>query len=272
VQRISFMGANLVAQQLNWNMTEGWGQGDAAANAHYSPLETFEERFDAFVGSAVAAGFDTVDVWHPQLSYEWATQEHLDAARRVLDRHGVQVASYGSYYGDTVAQFRRANDVARALGTRVLGGQTGLLTTDRPALVDILREFGHVFGLENHPQRSAAELLDAIGPEDADVMGVTVDTGWFGTQGFDAARAIRELGERVVYVHLKDVRAEGAHDTCAFGDGIVPIADCVAALREIGYSAPISIEHEPEHHDPFPEIARSRATLLSLLSGTQSQE
>ena len=32
---ISFMGANLVAQQLDWSMTEGWNQGDTAANDWY---------------------------------------------------------------------------------------------------------------------------------------------------------------------------------------------------------------------------------------------
>ncbi|BDI22983.1 sugar phosphate isomerase/epimerase [Herbiconiux sp. L3-i23] len=269
MNRISFMGANLVAQQLDWNMTEGWMQGDAAANAHYRPIETYEERFDAFVQSAVDAGFDTVDVWHPQLSYEWATDAHFAAARRVLDRHGVTVASYGSHYGSTPEQFRRANEVAHVLGTRILGGGTHLLERDRDSLVAILREYGNVWGLENHPQKSSAEILAEIGDEDSDVIGVTVDTGWFGTQGYDAARAIRELGDRVVYVHLKDVRAEGAHDTCAYGDGIVPIADCVAAMREIGYDRPISIEHEPEHYDPFPEVIRSRVTLVELLEKTE---
>lgn len=259
------MGANLVAQQLGWSMPEGWFQGDAAANAHYSPVETYEERFDAFVASAVEAGFDTVDVWHPQLSYEWATDEHFAAARRVLDRRGVRVASYGSHYGETIEQFRRANEVARVLGTRVLGGNTHLIERDRPALVGVLREFGHVFALENHPQKTTAELLADMGEGDEDVIGATVDTGWFGTQGYDAAQAIRELGDRVFYVHLKDVRAAGAHDTCAYGDGVVPIADCVAALQEIGYTGTISVEHEPEHYDPFPEIARSRAVLLELL-------
>lgn len=263
---ISFMGANLVAQQLNWSMTEGWAQGDAAANAYYQPIETYEDRFDLFVRSAVEAGFHMIDVWHPQLSYEWATDEHCDAALRVLQRHSVRVASYGSHYGDTPEQYRRANEIARILGTRILGGGTYLLEKDRAALVEITREFGHVFGLENHPQKNAAELLDEIGNSDTDVLGVTVDTGWFATQGQNAAEAIRQLGDRVVYVHLKDVRAAGAHETCAYGDGIVPIADCVRALREIGYHAPISIEHEPEHYDPFPEVIRSRHILQNLLS------
>jgi len=267
MNRMSFMGANLVAQQLDWNMTEGWMQGDGAANAHYAPIDTYEERFDAFVASAVAAGFDTVDVWHPMLNYQWVTPEHIAAARRVLDRHGVTVASYGSYYGDTVEEFRAANEVAAALGTRILGGQTGLLAKDREATLSVLREFGHVLGLENHPQKSAAELLEEIGTDHDGLLGATVDTGWFATQGADAAQAIRELGENVFYVHLKDVRAAGAHDTCALGDGVVPVADCVAALREIGYTGTISIEHEPEHYNPFPEVEVSRQRLLALLQG-----
>jgi sugar phosphate isomerase/epimerase len=261
------MGANLVAQQLGWNMTEGWGQGDAAANEYYRPIATFEERFDAFVASAQGAGFDAVDVWHPQLSYQWATDEHLGAARRVLARHKVTVASYGSYYGETPDEFRRANEVASALGTRILGGQTALLAADRQSVIAILDEFDNVLGLENHPQPDAAALLAEIGTDRPDRIGATVDTGWFATQGADAAQVIRELGSRVFYVHLKDVRAAGAHDTCAYGDGVVPIEDCVRALREIGYTGGISIEHEPEHYDPFPEVIASRRTLLELLDG-----
>jgi sugar phosphate isomerase/epimerase len=270
MNRISFMGANLVAQQLDWNMTEGWGQGDAAANAYYAPIETFEERFDRFIGEAVGAGFDTVDVWHPQLSYEWATDAHIDAAKRVLEARQVTVASYGSYYGDTIGQFARANEVASALGTRILGGQTRLLASDRESTIAILEEFDNVLGLENHPQKDAAALLAEIGTDHNGRIGATVDTGWFGTQGADAADAIRELGSNVFYVHLKDVRAVGAHDTCAYGDGIVPIADCVAAMSEIGYAGGISIEHEPEHYNPFPEVEASRQILIGLLEKQES--
>lgn len=272
MNRISFMGANLVAQQLDWNMTEGWSQGDAAANAFYAPIETFEDRFDRFISEAVGAGFDTVDVWHPQLSYVWATDAHIDAAKRVLRTHGVTVASYGSSYGNTIETFTRANEIASALGTRILGGQTPLLASDRESTISILDEFDNVLGLENHPQKSAAELLAEIGSDHHGRIGATVDTGWFGTQGVDAADAIRELGANVFYVHLKDVRAVGAHDTCAYGDGIVPISDCVDALREIGYGRGISIEHEPEHYNPFPEVEASRQILIGLLERSSVEQ
>jgi L-ribulose-5-phosphate 3-epimerase len=263
--KLSFMGANLVAQQLDWNMTEGWNQGDTAANQYYAPLETFEERFDKFIADAVVLGFDTVDVWHPQLNYAWATDSHVEAAQGVLQRHSVTVASYGSYYGDTVEEFRAANRVASALGTNILGGQTSLLKTDRSAVLKVLDEYGNVLGLENHPQKSAREVLDQIGTHHGGLIGATVDTGWFGTQGMDAAQAIRDLGSSVFYVHLKDIRAAGAHDTCALGDGIVPVRDCLAALEQIGYTGAISIEHEPEHYNPYPEVQLSRQRVLEWM-------
>ena len=98
-------------------------------------------------------------------------------------------------------------------------------------------------------------------------IGVTVDTGWFGTQGYDAARAIEELGDRVAHVHLKDVRHTGQpHDTCGYGDGVVPLQDCVEALERIGYRGGISVEHEPDSYDPRPEIRRARELLDGWLA------
>jgi L-ribulose-5-phosphate 3-epimerase len=38
--RISFMTANYVARPLAYNMTRGWAQGDAAANAAFRPLDS----------------------------------------------------------------------------------------------------------------------------------------------------------------------------------------------------------------------------------------
>jgi L-ribulose-5-phosphate 3-epimerase len=124
-----------------------------------------------------------------------------------------------------------------------------------------------VLGLENHPQKTSGELLGEIGTDHGGLIGATVDTGWFGTQGMDAAQAIRELGSNVFYVHLKDIRAAGAHDTCALGDGIVPVRECLAALEEIGYTGSISIEHEPEHYNPYPEVELSRQRLLEWMGG-----
>ena len=266
MDRISFNGANVVAEQLGWNMTKGWSEGDSAASAYYAPIATFEERFDAFIAKVVASGFDTVDVWSATVDYHWATESHLAAARRVLDEHGVGVASYGGGFGDTADEFRRSNEVILGLGCRILGGRTPLLESDRAATLSILEEYGTLLALENHPERTTEELAEQIGTDQDGLIAATVDTGWFATQGFDAGRALRELGPAVAHVHLKDIRAAGAHDTCALGDGIVDIADCVAALGEIDYNGVISIEHEPEHYNPYEEVVLSRSRLLDLLA------
>lgn len=251
---ISYMGANLVAQQLNWSMTEGWWQGDTASNDWYSPLETFPERFAAFVDLTTEAGFDTLDVWTGQLNWEWATPEHLNAARAILADRSVSVASYAGSFGDTPEQFEAACRVAEALGTTILGGNTGLLGADRSTLIQILTRTGRRLAIENHPEHTPQEMLDKIGTDAGGLIGTAVDTGWWGTQGFDAADAIRELGPAVLHVHLKDILAEGAHETCALGDGVIDIVDCIRALDDISYRGPISIEHEPEHYDPTPEV------------------
>src|SRR5690606_4917973 len=108
---------------------------------------------------------------------------------------------------------------------------------------------GLVLGVENHPETDPAALRARLG-EPHDRIGVTIDTGWFATQGYDAARAIEELADVLLYVHLKDVRAAGSHDTCRFGEGVVPLERCIEALRRIGYGGALCVEHEPETFDP----------------------
>ncbi len=266
MQVISFNGANLVAQQLDWSMTEGWGQGDAAANAYYSPIETFAERFAAFITLVKDAGFDSVDVWTGQLNWAWATEAHLEAARVVLKDSGVTVASYAGAFGATPAELRSACATAAALGTSILGGNCELLFTDRSAALAILRDTGLRLAIENHPESSPQQILDKIGTDGGDLLGTAVDTGWWGTQGADAAQALRALGSHVIHVHLKDVRAAGAHETCALGDGVVPVEDCVRAIAEINYTGPISIEHEPEHYNPMPEAILSKQRFVDWAS------
>ena len=98
-------------------------------------------------------------------------------------------------------------------------------------------------------------------------FGATVDSGWWATQGYDAARAIEELGPHVLHVHLKDVLAEREpHETCRFGGGSVDVRECVRALERIGYDGAISIEHEPERFDPSDDLRAMRADLEEWLA------
>ncbi|MEX0330688.1 MAG: Gfo/Idh/MocA family oxidoreductase [Puniceicoccaceae bacterium] len=268
MNHLSFMSANFVARELGYNMPEGWLQGDAATQAHFSPLNTFEERFDALLGEIVDLGFEAIDLWTGHLNWKWATPAHLDTAKGLLDKHGLRVVSYAGGFGETPAEFEAACLICRKLGIPILGGGTSLLESDRDAAVAILRKHGVIFALENHPEANAEEVLAKLGDGDEDVIGVAVDTGWFATQEADVFKELQALGNRIRHVHLKDVLAKRTektgyffkdmgHETCELGKGIVPVKECIQYLVTQGYRGAIAIEHEPEDFDPRDDCRKS---------------
>lgn len=256
---IAFTTANYVARETGWAM-HGWGHGDRATNEHFAPLETYSERLDAIFADLTSLGFDAIDLWGAHLNPDWATDAHLSVARSLLDGHGLHVASYAVWAGPS--NIARACELALGIGTDLIGaGMSG----DPAALAPVLREHGVRLAIENHPERTPEEVLAKIAAGEG-TMAATVDTGWWATQGYDPARAIEELGAHVAHVHLKDVLAEGEpHETCSWGQGIVDAEACVRALQRLDYGGAITIEHEPEDHDPSEECRAMLKTLKGWL-------
>jgi sugar phosphate isomerase/epimerase len=257
---IAFMTANYVARETGYTM-HGWGHGDRATNEAFAPVETYRERFDGLLADIRALGFDTIDLWGAHLSPDWATDEHVRAARDAVARHDLEIATYATWIGPSNAA--RACELASAMGVSLIGGG---FSGEPEAIAPVLTEHGVRLGIENHPEQAPAELLAKI-ERGGGAFGATVDTGWWGTHGYDAAQAIVELREHVLHVHLKDVRGIGEpHETCRWGEGIVPVRECVRALERIGYTGAIAVEHEPEHFDPSEDVREMRAELEQWLS------
>jgi len=257
---IAFMSANYVARETGWAM-HGWSHGDGATNERFAPLATYGERLDEVLATIRGLGFDTVDVWGAHLSPKWATEEHVAIAREALARHGLGVSTYATWVEP--ANVGRACELALALGTSVIGGG---ISGDPAAIGAVARGHGVRIGIENHPERTPREVLAKI-EAGGGALGATVDTGWWGTQGYDAARAIDDLGEHVLHVHLKDVSTIGEpHETCRWGEGVVDIEACVRTLRRNGYTGAYTVEHEPEDHDPSEECMAMLAELRGWLA------
>lgn len=256
---VAFMTANYVARETGWAM-RGWGDGDRETNLAFRPLESYGKRVDELFGRVRSLGFDTIDLWGAHLHPDWASAEHVRAAAEALARHGLRVSTYAAWID--AGTIERACELATALGTTLIGaGFSG----EPRALVPALREHGVTLAIENHPERTPAELLAKIHAGDG-AFAATVDTGWWATQGYDPARAIEELGGHVRHVHLKDVRAVGEpHETCRWGEGVVDVQACVHSLIGLGYTGPLSIEHEPEDHDPSDECRSMLAELREWL-------
>ena len=155
---ISFNGANYVAQQINFRMTEGWKQGNDVAEDWYRPEETFAVRFASLISNIKALGFSAMDLWTAQLNWSWATDTQI------------------------------------RLAAKILGGNTALLKHGRHEIVPILEDTGAVFAFENHPnEKNPEDVLRMLEGLDEQKVGICIDTGWFGTNGYDARKALEEL-------------------------------------------------------------------------------
>jgi sugar phosphate isomerase/epimerase len=126
----------------------------------------------------------------------------------------------------------------------------GLGKLDPEQATALCRESGIRFNIENHPEKSADEILMKIGGGN-EWLGVCIDTGWLGTQGVSGPEVIKACAPYVRHTHIKDVKRAGAHETCLLGEGSAKVSECMSALRAISYKGAYSWEDEPEDRNPF---------------------
>jgi L-ribulose-5-phosphate 3-epimerase len=268
---LSFMSANFVSAELGYGAADDWGPFDEATNRAFAPLETFEARFRRLLSTITGAGFDALDLWTAHLNWRWATPEHVAIARDALDEHELLVVSLAGNFGSTAEELATACRLANALEVDILGGMGDVLRRDLTGAAEVLRAHGVRFGYENHPETDPRQVLELIG-DDADVLGATIDTGWFATYGYDPVQAVTDLRERLFHVHLKDVEQAGTHVTCMHGAGVVDIERCVDVLVASAYDGALSVEHEPYDHDPTDECVRMREALQAHLERVRGGE
>lgn len=260
--RIAFTTANYFARASDYRTSmEEWGAAERRVVEQASLTE-----FDRICADIAGAGFRDIELWMAHAWPKFMTPFLADELKAIWTKHGLSVISYSCSLGDPVRWPRWTRlcfETAKMLGIPLI--TSGISKESAPAIYSYCRESGIRVAAENHPEKHPDEIRAAIG-DYGDLIGACVDTGWFGTQGYPAAEAIRALRENLFHVHLKDVLETGTHHTTALGTGIAGICECVDALREIGYDGTISIEHEAGDHDPTAECAEARTWLESKLS------
>jgi L-ribulose-5-phosphate 3-epimerase len=231
------------------------------SNESFRPLNSFAAKFDSVARDAQRLGFEYIDLWTAHINPGWASPEHVGIVKEILARHGLTPLALSGGMGDTWQEVEKSCQLADSLGLRALAGPCHAYEVDRRSVIDVLRNFKVKLALENHPLESTAkDMRDKLDPEG--VVQTTVDTGWWGTVGYDPVRAIHELADRMYCVHLKDVRGAGPHhDNCPWGEGVVPVHDCFEAVVSVGFTGPLTVEYEPDDGDPRVAIGRMREEL-----------
>ena len=139
-------------------------------------------------------------------------------------------------------------------------------------ILDVFDQVGVNFALEVHPTEIAFDIatseraIAAVGGHRR--FGFNFDPSHLGYQGVDYVRFIRQFGERLFNVHMKDVwwgRGDGTVGTfgghTSFGDarrtwdfrsvgrGMIDFESIIVALNDVGYAGPLSVEWEDSRMD-----------------------
>ena len=114
------------------------------------------------------------------------------------------------------------------------------------SVAPLAADLGVMLCLENVGRgygKSAAELANMVDAVASPGVGVYYDIGNALAFGNDPVAEIKFLGSRIGEVHIKDLGGN------LLGEGTVPIADCLQALRELGYDDWLVLE-TPATDDP----------------------
>jgi len=126
----------------------------------------------------------------------------------------------------------------------------------------------------------ASRLFDKAGRE----VGLLLDTGHADAAGFEYGKLIDRFGDRIVHIHLKDVRGEVLADVrnrdLSFnagvragmftvpGDGRIDFAPLVRFVRDAGYRGWLIVEAEqdPAKAEPLPAVTRALDHVTGLFA------
>ena len=239
---------------------------------------TFRWSFEEDVAGYAAAGIPAMGVWRPKLS-------DCGQARAVelLRQSGLKVShllwaggftgSDGRSYRESVEDAAEALRTAAALGAGSLvvysGARAGhthsharrLIQGALGELIPTATELGVTLAVEPMHPGCAAEctfltsiddvlaVLEAVGSEQVKMVFDTYHLG----QDADVVDRIAEIAPQVAIVHLGDAKCppDGEQNRCRLGEGTIPLAGIVAALKAAGYDGYYDVELLGEEIEAF---------------------
>lgn len=230
-----------------------------------------------------AAGFAGTEMFDGDVA-KYA--DRPDVLRAILDDHHLDLVSvytganfvYADVLPDEMDKIRRAIELAVQFGAErlVVGGgarrAAGTTPEDYVALgrgLDRVSDMAADQGLmaTYHPHLTTiVENPDELARiMDLSSIGFCPDTGHLAAAGGDPARLIREYGDRVKHVHLKDVVPEPFSWT-PLGEGTLDFTDIIRAVTEVGYDSWLMVELDEFDGAPVDAARISKAHLDGIFA------
>ena len=239
----------------------------------YTVRDQIAEDRDTVLRRLAELGFDAVEPFQPTLDPV--------GFRKVADDLGLRVSSTHAMGLIQDEDPRPVFEAIATLGTDLAIVPAGIAeeeftsrdglarTADRlNALAELAKAHGMRLGYHNHwwefepvfEGRHALELLaDLLAPE----VVLEVDTYWAAVGGADVPRVLRDLGDRVVALHVKDGPLVKNEPNLVVGSGRMPVLDVLAAAP----NALRVVEFDACATDVFEALGASRAYLADIADG-----
>lgn len=116
----------------------------------------------------------------------------------------------------------------------------------------------HNHDREFKPNKDGIVVFDMIVNETN--INLQIDTFWVFFAGADPVKVMEDYKDRIKFVHLKDGNEN--RQTKALGEGIAPVAECVAKAKELGFK--MIVESEGQVPTGIAEVKRCIKYLKKL--------
>jgi len=199
--------------------------------------------------------------------------EAIEATRRKIEAAGLTIMGGGTItLRNDEAQVRKAFQYAQRAGFPLI------VAAPEPAALDVtekmIQEFGIKVAIHNHGPED--KFFPA--PQDAlrrlegrdQRFGLCMDIGHTARAGVDPVKAVDECKERLLDLHLKDLKDSTAKDSqTEVGKGVLDIPGLFRALQRIGFAGHAGLEYELHPDNPLAGMKESFAYLKGVLDALE---
>ncbi len=205
----------------------------------------------------------------------------LDASDEEIAQAKEDVAKFGlTLYAGGVITMAKPDQVEQAFSYAQKSGMKLIIGVPHPDVLDLveqkIQETGvgvaiHNHGPEDRLYPTPYEAYERVQQRDKR-FGLCIDIGHTIRAGVNPAKAAREIADRLLDVHIKDVsEAAPKGRTVEIGRGVIDIPEFLKTLLELNYSGVVAFEHEKDPDQPLAGLAESvgyvRGVLAVLLRG-----
>lgn len=214
-------------------------------------------------------GTPYVNIKSFHLPYE-TTAEERAAARAEFENAGLKIVGGGTITLEEDDDHVRFHfDYARESGMPLMV----IATTARnlPRVERFVEDYDIRVAIHNHgPEdenfpgpRDVLPHIENMDPR----VGLCIDVGHTARTGVDVVEAIAESGDRVLDMHMKDLRDLMVKESqCIVGEGAMPLERIFTQLMKMSYTGYVNLEYEIDPDNPLPGMKTSFANMRHMLA------